>query len=471
MSQNGKLIPNLDQHSTKLLNLTDLQRIDPFVEEILITAAHVTFYEFNIDLSQWSRNDVEGSLFVVKRNKKHSLDLLSHQEQMKRFGHHLKLLFNDKKPSQSQTKQLCRGFCQGTKVVSPNQDDFAMISPRIKLRDGRHLAYLERGVSKDVAKYKIIIVHGFGSSKEMNFLAPQELINELGIYLLQYDQAGYGESDPNPKRSLKSEALDIQELADQLELGPQFYVRELSIEFARVGGVEIPNNKRIEFSLQYIHGIGRSRARKILCDISMDNKVTKDLSEEDLITLRDEVSKYQRKKKNNSSMAQTLAMPIAPSLALISNPRPLSRAVYFPVLNPPKVRELSIECAQVGGVEIPNNKRIEFSLQYIHGIGRSRARKILCDISMDNKVTKDLSEEDLITLRDEVSKYVIEGDLRRFNALNIRRLNYDNVKFRELAIMVSAVASAMPLDTVLRGHWRQKIVTFAFRASVATLSL
>lgn len=53
MSQNGKLMPNLDQQSTKILNLTVLQRIDPFVEEILITAAHVTFYEFNIDLSQW----------------------------------------------------------------------------------------------------------------------------------------------------------------------------------------------------------------------------------------------------------------------------------------------------------------------------------------------------------------------------------------------------------------------------------
>ncbi|KAH9659758.1 mRNA-decapping enzyme-like protein [Citrus sinensis] len=68
MSQNGKLMPNLDQQSTKLLSLTVLQRIDPFIEEILITAAHVTFYEFNIDLSQWSRKDVEGSLFVVKRN-------------------------------------------------------------------------------------------------------------------------------------------------------------------------------------------------------------------------------------------------------------------------------------------------------------------------------------------------------------------------------------------------------------------
>ncbi|KAF5747782.1 hypothetical protein HS088_TW05G00509 [Tripterygium wilfordii] len=68
MSQTGKLTPNLDHQSTKLLNLTVLQRIDPFIEEILITAAHVTFYEFNIESNQWSRKDVEGSLFVVKRN-------------------------------------------------------------------------------------------------------------------------------------------------------------------------------------------------------------------------------------------------------------------------------------------------------------------------------------------------------------------------------------------------------------------
>ncbi|KAK1263245.1 mRNA-decapping enzyme-like protein [Acorus gramineus] len=61
-------MPNLDQQSTKALNLTVLQRIDPFVEEILITAAHVTLYEFSIDQTQWSRKDVEGSLFVVKRN-------------------------------------------------------------------------------------------------------------------------------------------------------------------------------------------------------------------------------------------------------------------------------------------------------------------------------------------------------------------------------------------------------------------
>ncbi|KAK7284831.1 hypothetical protein RJT34_19584 [Clitoria ternatea] len=68
MSQTKKLTPNLDQQTTKVLNLTVLQRMDPFVDEILFTAAHVAFYDFNIETNQWSRKDVEGSLFVVKRN-------------------------------------------------------------------------------------------------------------------------------------------------------------------------------------------------------------------------------------------------------------------------------------------------------------------------------------------------------------------------------------------------------------------
>ncbi|CAN0916776.1 hypothetical protein LINGRAHAP2_LOCUS29889 [Linum grandiflorum] len=105
-------------------------------------------------------------------------------------------------------------------------------SERIKLSDGRYLAYREKGVPRSKAKYKIVLVHGFGSSKEMNFLAPQsfqELIEELGICFLVYDRAGYGESDPNPTRSVKSEALDIEELADQLELGSKFYVIGVSM--------------------------------------------------------------------------------------------------------------------------------------------------------------------------------------------------------------------------------------------------
>ncbi|KAJ4709149.1 30S ribosomal protein S13 [Melia azedarach] len=124
-------------------------------------------------------------------------------------------------------------------------------------------------------------------------------------------------------------------------------------------------------------------------------------------------------------MAQTLAMPVVPSLSVICNGRNgslLSNSLCLPVSNQPQYRSLSIQCVRVGGVEIPNNRRLEFSLQYIHGIGRTRARQILCDLSLENKITKDLSDEELISIRDEVSKYMIEGDLRRFNALAIRRL-------------------------------------------------
>ncbi|KAK6163584.1 hypothetical protein DH2020_000448 [Rehmannia glutinosa] len=102
-------------------------------------------------------------------------------------------------------------------------------SPSIRLSDGRFLAYTERGVPKNKSNYRVIVVHGFGSSKEMNFMASQDLLDELKIYLLLFDRAGYGESDPNPKRSLKSEASDIEELADKLQLGSKFYVLGVSL--------------------------------------------------------------------------------------------------------------------------------------------------------------------------------------------------------------------------------------------------
>ncbi|KAL8138972.1 hypothetical protein V2J09_004973 [Rumex salicifolius] len=60
-------------------------------------------------------------------------------------------------------------------------------------------------------------------------LSFQELIESLKIHILLYDRAGYGESDPNPKRSVKSEAQDIEELADQLQLGSKFYVIGVSL--------------------------------------------------------------------------------------------------------------------------------------------------------------------------------------------------------------------------------------------------
>ncbi|WZZ38801.1 hypothetical protein YC2023_035060 [Brassica napus] len=100
---------------------------------------------------------------------------------------------------------------------------------RVKLSDGRHLAYRESGVDRDNAKYKIIVVHGFGSSKHMDFPISKDLVEEQGLYFVFFDRAGYGQSDPHPSRTIKSEAYDIQELADKLNLGPKFYVIGVSL--------------------------------------------------------------------------------------------------------------------------------------------------------------------------------------------------------------------------------------------------
>ncbi|XP_065855287.1 uncharacterized protein [Euphorbia lathyris] len=103
----------------------------------------------------------------------------------------------------------------------------SITGPRIKLRDGRYLAYKEHGVSKDVAKYKIVFQHGFGSSRHdlvvENHLSP-EFSEQLGVYIVSFDRPGYGESDPHPSRTLKSLTSDIEELADQLGLGSKVYI-------------------------------------------------------------------------------------------------------------------------------------------------------------------------------------------------------------------------------------------------------
>lgn len=79
--------------------------------------------------------------------------------------------------------------------------------------------------------------------------------------------------------------------------------------------------------------------------------------------------------------------------------------------------------AHIVGVDIPNEKIIVVSLTYIYGIGKVTARKICKDAKIDENVrTKDLKEEDFAKIRKELSKYHVEGDLRRETALNIKRL-------------------------------------------------
>jgi pimeloyl-ACP methyl ester carboxylesterase len=62
------------------------------------------------------------------------------------------------------------------------------------------------------------------------------LLEELGVYIVSFDRPGYGESDPDPKRSVKSLALDVEELADKLELGAKFYVMGFSMGGQAVWG-------------------------------------------------------------------------------------------------------------------------------------------------------------------------------------------------------------------------------------------
>lgn len=79
--------------------------------------------------------------------------------------------------------------------------------------------------------------------------------------------------------------------------------------------------------------------------------------------------------------------------------------------------------ARIAGVDIPNEKRIVVSLQYIYGIGETTSKKILNDAGVSEDIrTKDLTEEQLGKIRSQVSKYKVEGDLRREVALNIKRL-------------------------------------------------
>ncbi|MCB1917647.1 MAG: 30S ribosomal protein S13 [Rhodocyclaceae bacterium] len=79
--------------------------------------------------------------------------------------------------------------------------------------------------------------------------------------------------------------------------------------------------------------------------------------------------------------------------------------------------------ARIAGVNIPNHKHTEIALTAIYGIGRSRAQRI-CDaagVTRSVKI-KDLTESDMERLREQVGKFLVEGDLRREVTMNIKRL-------------------------------------------------
>ena len=83
------------------------------------------------------------------------------------------------------------------------------------------------------------------------------------------------------------------------------------------------------------------------------------------------------------------------------------------------------------GVDLPRNKRIAYALTYIHGIGLTSAQKIIKVADIGSEVrTDDLTTEQTIALRQALENIdlQLEGDLRRFNGLNIKRLNEINCR-------------------------------------------
>ena len=79
--------------------------------------------------------------------------------------------------------------------------------------------------------------------------------------------------------------------------------------------------------------------------------------------------------------------------------------------------------ARISGVDIPKQKRGLISLTYIYGVGRSRAKEILAKADVDeNKKVTEWNDDEIGRIRDAVSSFIIEGELRSETQLNIKRL-------------------------------------------------
>ena len=79
--------------------------------------------------------------------------------------------------------------------------------------------------------------------------------------------------------------------------------------------------------------------------------------------------------------------------------------------------------ARIAGVDVPRDKRVVISLTYIYGIGNTRAEEIVAKAGVSDQTrVKDLTEEELNKIREVIDSYKVEGDLRREQNLNVKRL-------------------------------------------------
>ena len=79
--------------------------------------------------------------------------------------------------------------------------------------------------------------------------------------------------------------------------------------------------------------------------------------------------------------------------------------------------------ARIAGINIPLNKRVEIGLTYIYGVGRSQAGEVLKKAGVDpNTYVKDLTDDEVVKLREAVESEPVEGELRRERSQNVKRL-------------------------------------------------
>ena len=79
--------------------------------------------------------------------------------------------------------------------------------------------------------------------------------------------------------------------------------------------------------------------------------------------------------------------------------------------------------ARIAGINIPLNKRVEIGLTYIYGIGRSTSNQVLGEVGVEpDTYVRDLTDDEVVKLRDAVDNLTVEGDLRRERSQNVKRL-------------------------------------------------
>ncbi|KAH7281295.1 hypothetical protein KP509_36G039700 [Ceratopteris richardii] len=112
------------------------------------------------------------------------------------------------------------------KVESVKSDKLPPINaPYVTLPDGRRIAYREQGVSQELARHTLVVVHGFPSSRLAGIPGiKSRLLEEFGVRLITYDRPGFGESDPYARKSLRASAQDMVHITDSLGVVEKFWV-------------------------------------------------------------------------------------------------------------------------------------------------------------------------------------------------------------------------------------------------------